>query len=112
MANIYLNHLDQFWTKKGYVKYAKLVRYADDFVVLCDENTKFYMREVKRLLENLGPTLNEQKTHIVDTCQQGFDFLGFTVRRIWAFRPKHNSFGWVTGVGLSRKTLKKARNAV
>jgi group II intron reverse transcriptase/maturase len=112
LANIYLNHLDQFWTKKGYVKYAKLVRYADDFVVLCDKNTKFYMREVKRLLENLGLTLNEQKTHIVDTCQQGFDFLGFTVRRIWAFRPKHNSFGWVTGVGLSRKALKKARNTV
>jgi group II intron reverse transcriptase/maturase len=30
LANIYLNHLDQFWTKKGYIKYAKLVRYADD----------------------------------------------------------------------------------
>lgn len=112
LANIYLNHLDQFWEKKGYVKYAKLVRYADDFVVLCEKNTKFYLREVRRLMENLELKLNEKKTQVVDTCQQGFDFLGFTLKRAWAFRPKHNSFGWVTGVGISRKALKKARNTV
>jgi group II intron reverse transcriptase/maturase len=112
LANIYLNHLDRFWEKKGYVKYAKLVRYADDFVVLCEKNTKFYLREVRRLLENLDLKLNERKTQVVDTCQQGFDFLGFTVKRAWAFRPKHNSFGWVTGVGISRKALKKARKTV
>jgi group II intron reverse transcriptase/maturase len=112
LANIYLNHLDQFWVEKGYNKYAKLVRYADDFVVLCEKNTKFYLKEVRRLLENLGLTLNEKKTHVVDTCQQGFDFLGFTLKRAWAFRPKHNSFGWVTGVGISRKALKKARKTV
>jgi group II intron reverse transcriptase/maturase len=112
LANIYLNHLDQFWVQKGYIKYAKLVRYADDFVVLCEKNTKFYLREIRRLLENLGLKLNEKKTHTVDTCQQGFDFLGFTLKRAWAFRPKHNSFGWVTGVGISRKALKKARKTV
>lgn len=112
LANIYLNHLDQFWVKKGYVKYAKLVRYADDFVVLCEKNVKFYLKEVRRLLENLGLTLSEKKTHVVDTCQQGFDFLGFTLKRAWAFRPKHNSFGWITGVGISRKVLKKARKRV
>jgi hypothetical protein len=98
--------------KKGYVKYAKLVRYADDFVVLCEKNTGFYLREIRRLLENLGLELNEKKTRVVDTCQQGFDFLGFTLRRAWAFRPKHKSFGWVTGVGISRKVLKKARKTV
>jgi group II intron reverse transcriptase/maturase len=112
LANIYLNHLDQFWTKKGYTKYAKLVRYADDFVVLCEKNTKFYLGEVKRLIENLGLVLNEKKTHVVDTRQQGFDFLGFTVRRAWAFRPKYKSFGWVTGLGISRKAMNKARNTV
>jgi group II intron reverse transcriptase/maturase len=112
LANIYLNHLDQFWAKKGYDKHAKLVRYADDFVVLCEKNTKFYLREVRRLLENLDLKLNEKKTHVVNTCQQGFDFLGFTLKRAWAYRPKHNSFGWVTGVGISRKVLKKARKTV
>lgn len=32
LANIYLNHLDHFWVKKGYHRHAKLVRYADDGV--------------------------------------------------------------------------------
>jgi hypothetical protein len=85
---------------------------ATHLVVLCEKNTKFYLREARRLLENLGLELNEKKTHIVDTGQQGFDFLGFTLRRVWAYRPEHNSFGWVTGVGISRKALKKARKTV
>ena len=112
LANIYLNHLDRFWVRKGYDKYARLVRYADDFVLLCQGNTEFYLGEVKRLLTNLGLALNEKKTRIVDSTKRGFDFLGFTFRRVWAFRPKHKAFGWVTGVGISRKVLKKARKRV
>ncbi|OVE79395.1 group II intron reverse transcriptase/maturase [bacterium I07] len=112
LANVYLNHLDRFWVRKGYDKYAKLVRYADDFVLLCKGNTEFYLGEVERLFANLGLELNEKKTRIVDSTQQGFDFLGFTFRRVWAFRPKQKSFGWVTGVGISRKVLKKARKRV
>jgi RNA-directed DNA polymerase len=81
-------------------------------VVLSEKNTKFYLEEVKRLIENLGLTLNKQKTQVVDTCQQGFDFLGFTPKRVWAFRPKHISFGWFTDVGRSRMALKKARKTV
>ncbi len=30
LANIYLNHLDRFWVKKGYIRHARIVRYADD----------------------------------------------------------------------------------
>jgi retron-type reverse transcriptase len=63
LANIYLNHLDQFWTQKGYLKYAKLVRYADDFVVLCEKNTKFPCsdgrpcRKIKYVVEALDTLL-------------------------------------------------------
>jgi group II intron reverse transcriptase/maturase len=112
LANIYLNHLDKFWVKKGYDRTAKMVRYADDFVVLCKGNADRYLQEVKRLLENLGLELSEQKTRIVNAQHQGFDFLGFTIRRVWAFRPKRKGFGWVTGVGISRKVMKKARKTV
>ncbi len=112
LANIYLNHLDQFWEKKGYTKNAKLVRYADDFVILCERNAGFYLKEVKRLLENLGLDLNETKTRVVNTFDQSFDFLGFRIRRVWGFRPKYKDFGWVTGVGISMKVLKKARKRV
>jgi group II intron reverse transcriptase/maturase len=112
LANIYLNHLDQFWVMKGYDRNAKLVRYADDFVILCKSRPEYYLSEVQRLLTNLELELNGQKTRVVDTCKQGFDFLGFHIKRVWAFRPKRKSFGWVSGVRLSRKTLKKARETV
>lgn len=59
-----------------------LVRYADDFVVMC--HTKDQAERVKhRLAEWLAPrglAFNEDKTHIVHV-ERGFDFLGFNVRR-------------------------------
>ncbi len=112
LANIYLNHLDQFWQKKGYIRYAKLVRYADDFVILCKQNSGIYLKEVKRLLQNLELELHETKTRVIDACKQGFDFLGFHIKKAWAYRPKQKKFGWVTGVRLSKKVLKKARKTL
>jgi group II intron reverse transcriptase/maturase len=109
LANIYLNHLDRFWVKTGYQRYARMVRYADDCVILCNDHAEFYLSEMQRLLSNLELELNETKTRIVDSRKEGFDFLGFHIKRVWAFRPKRKSFGWVTGVRLSRKVLKKFR---
>jgi group II intron reverse transcriptase/maturase len=109
LANIYLHHLDSFWMRKGYARDAKLVRYADDFVVMCKGQTDFYLSELRRLLDNLELELSDTKTQVVESTRQGFDFLGFHFRRVWAFRPKRQSFGWVTGVRLSRKAVKKAR---
>jgi len=112
LANIYLNHLDRFWMRKGYCRQAKLVRYADDFVILCKDQPEYYLSEARRLLGNLELELSERKTRIVDACKEGFDFLGFHIKRVWAYRPKRKCFGWVTGVRLSRKVLKKARMKV
>jgi RNA-directed DNA polymerase len=59
-----------------------LVRYADDFAVCCHSRQQAeQVRE--RLAQWLAPRglfLNEDKTHAVHLCQ-GFDFLGFTIRR-------------------------------
>ena len=59
-----------------------LIRYADDFVVLC--HTRQDAIEIKarlaRWLAPRGLAFNEQKTHVV-TLDEGFDFLGFNVRR-------------------------------
>ena len=112
LANIYLNHLDRFWVKKGYTRHAKLVRYADDFVILCKERPEFYLKEAQRLFGNLELELNEHKTRIVDACKEGFDFLGFHIKRVWAYRSKRKGFGWVTGVRLSRKVFRKARQTI
>jgi len=81
LANIYLNFLDTFWAvKKVQEKLgARLVRYADDCVILCRGNTDRILKGIKMVFDDLGLTLNEEKTHIVDARQDSFNFLGFSI---------------------------------
>ncbi|MEW1687516.1 group II intron reverse transcriptase/maturase [Streptomyces sp. NPDC091265] len=60
-----------------------LVRYADDFVVLCcdEEQAHQVKAQLTEWLEPRGLQFNEEKTTIV-RLEDGFDFLGFTVRRL------------------------------
>lgn len=59
-----------------------LVRYADDFVVLCDTRAEAEAMQARLViwLAERGLAFSEEKTRIV-TLQEGFDFLGFNVRR-------------------------------
>jgi hypothetical protein len=59
---------------------ARIVRYADDFVVMCRGKTDAPLAAVRHVLERLDLTLNESKTHIVDARQGSFNFLGFAIR--------------------------------
>jgi len=82
LANCYLHILDRVWQKrhlKGHLQ-AHLVRYADDFVVLCRKGVEEPLKVVRDVLERLDLRLNESKTHVVDATQSGFDFLGFTIQ--------------------------------
>lgn len=61
----------------------RLVRYADDFVVMVAgtrENAEALREEVTEVLAPLGLRLSEKKTRVVH-IDEGFDFLGFTIRR-------------------------------
>ena len=81
LANISLNVLDTLWAVKKVQERlgARLVRYADDSVILCRGNTDRILKGVKLVLNDLGLTLNEEKTHIVDARQESFNFLGFSI---------------------------------
>jgi Retron-type reverse transcriptase len=85
LANIYLHPLDRQMKQKGY----RMVRYADDFVVLCRsaEQAQEALKEVRAWIEQNGLKLNADKTHVGDCRQagQGFEFLGyrFEVGRRW-----------------------------
>jgi len=76
LANIVLNHLDWQLDKHGY----RFVRYADDFVVLCQ--TKLQAEEalalIKQTLADLGLSLSAEKTRIT-TYGKGYSFLGFVL---------------------------------
>jgi RNA-directed DNA polymerase len=77
LANIYLHAFDRAWTAQGV---GELVRYADDFVVLCVSRAQAEQaqRRAAALLAGLGLELHPEKTRVVDLREgrEGFDFLG------------------------------------
>jgi RNA-directed DNA polymerase len=82
LANIYLNVLDKVWKMKKVQERmeARLIRYADDFVVLCKGNTDRLLEGIQRVLGQLGLSLNAEKTRVLDSRQEGFNFLGFDIK--------------------------------
>ncbi len=77
LANIYLHPLDELMAARGY----RMVRYADDFVVLCKnrEEADAALAEIRAWVADNGLRLHPEKTHVGD-CRlagQGFEFLGY-----------------------------------
>jgi RNA-directed DNA polymerase len=99
LSNIYLHVLDRVWEDRC-AHLGTLVRYADDFVVMCD--TKTHVEEARRrvglVLTRLGLELHPEKTRTVDLSRgrEGFDFLGCHLRKrlsgpIWE-RTRHRVY--------------------
>jgi len=82
LANIYLHAFDTAWRAGGLERrwQARLIRYADDFVMLCRAQAVQVQTVVADQLQALGLTLNAAKTRVLDARRQAFTFLGFTVR--------------------------------
>jgi RNA-directed DNA polymerase len=83
LSNIYLDPLDHLLAAKGF----EMVRYADDFVILCRtaEAAVRALEIVRQWTIENGLTLHPTKTKIVDVRTDGFDFLGyhFTGTKHW-----------------------------
>ena len=83
LANLYMNYFDRRWRREGR-ELGQLVRYADDFVILCASagQAAQAMDIVRRNLGRLDLRMNEEKTRIVNLRDrtQGLDFLGYTHR--------------------------------
>jgi len=82
LANCYLHILDRIWQRqhlKGKLQ-AHLVRYADDFVVMCRGDVEEPLKVVRHVPQRLGLSLNEAKTHVVDATEASFTFLGFMIQ--------------------------------
>src|SRR5271170_157864 len=77
LANIYLDPLDAVMAERGY----RMVRYADDFVILCrtPEEAEAALEDVRGWVSENGLALHPEKTHVGDCRQpgQGFEFLGY-----------------------------------
>jgi group II intron reverse transcriptase/maturase len=106
LANIYLHPLDLHCER--WMKNTRMVRYADDLVVLCPKgHAEGAMLEIRRFLARLKLTVNEEKTRIT-TAQEGFDFLGVHFRE----RPSRRGRGRFCLAWPSRRSMKRISDKV
>ncbi len=88
LANIYLHPLDVLMKENGF----RMVRYADDFVVLCrsELEAKRAKEMVQKWMHENGLELHPEKTKVCDCMNkgQGFDFLGYRFERGYKFVRK------------------------
>jgi len=118
LANIALHGLDEalgIRRRTGRDGHSRIVgnrawvRYADDFVVFCEtkEDAEQVVEILTTWLAERGLSLAQDKTRIVH-LDEGFDFLGFNVRRYRARRTSRTEL--VTLITPSRKTVMKVRD--
>ena len=83
LSNLYLNPLDHLMAQLDF----KMVRYADDFIVLCrtPEEAQEALAEIQRWVSDNGLTLHPTKTRIVDSRVESFAFLGYSFRGRFRF---------------------------
>ena len=110
LANLYLHVLDRIWERQHLQQRlgARIVRYADDIVILCKGDTSGAMGMFRYVLERLGLTLNTTKTKVVDAYKETFDFLGFTIK-MGQGRKTRNYYPHVQP---SKKSLKSIKDKI
>ena len=114
MSNIYLNYLDTVWERQ-YSRFGTLVRYADDFVILCKQQWEAQVakKAIEGIFQRLELTLHPEKTRIVNNWvgKPGYDFLGFHHKRIMCER-KDGSNRAVSVRWASKKSMNKMREKI
>ena len=112
LANIYLHLLDRIVnnTRSLFWKHGiKIVRYADDFVLMGKTLPLEIIEKLKNLLNRMGLTLNGTKTRQIDARKDSFNFLGFTVRYDKDIKGRNKSY-W--NIMPSKKSEQKVRDKV
>jgi len=112
LANIYLHWFEVFFHARGGPARwanAKLVRYADDFLILARYQGERLRAWVEEVIETrMGLTINREKTRVVQLNQAGatVDFLGYTYRYD---RDRHGRGHHYLNVFPSKKAVAKER---
>jgi len=106
LANIYLDQMDKGW--KSLNKFARLIRYADDLVIITRYNAEKVIFQLQQLTAKLKLKLNWEKTRIANAEEESFDFLGYSFKK--ALKPakeKKVAYFWP-----SQKAEKKIKEKV
>ncbi|WP_320043675.1 reverse transcriptase domain-containing protein [uncultured Desulfobacter sp.] len=87
---------------------ARIVSYADDFVILSRGKAAQALELTSAVMERLGLKLNQDKTVVVDVWNENFDFLGYTFGQTW-FRKTGKRY---MAASPSRKSVKRLKQKV
>lgn len=110
LANVYMHLIDRIVNNRQSIFYQsgiKIVRYADDFVLMGTEIPEQVRERLKGLLERMGLILNEEKTHQIRATEEPFNFLGFTVRYDKDIRGRKKKYWNIVPSGSSEKKLRE-----
>ena len=96
LAHLYMNRMLKGWrqTRRGEPFRARIVNYADDFVILTRGQAGEALEGTRGVLERLERTLNEKKTSIRNAGRERFDFLGYTFGPHYSMRTGRQYVGY------------------
>ncbi|MFT5324333.1 MAG: RNA-directed DNA polymerase [Planctomycetaceae bacterium] len=95
LSNLYMRRFVLGWKVLGHEKRlnAKIVNYADDFVICCRGTAIEATATMKVMMDQLKLTLNSSKTHVCRLPDESFDFLGYTFGRLHSPRTGNAYLG-------------------
>jgi len=88
LSNVYFRRFVLGWTSLGHAQRldARIVNYADDFVICCRQNAEEALAVMRGMMSRLKLTVNEVKTRVCRLPAETFDFLGYTIGP--CYRPR------------------------
>jgi RNA-directed DNA polymerase len=95
LANLYMRRFLLGWKQGGWegkLK-ARIVNYADDFVILCRGKAESARAVMEKMMEKLKLTVNPKKTRICKVPEESFDFLGYTMGQCYRKRTGQTYLG-------------------
>jgi RNA-directed DNA polymerase len=95
LANLYMRRFIQGWKELGHEErlQARIVNYADDFVICTRGRAEEAMAAMRRMMAKLKLTVNEQKTRRCHLPEDTFTFLGYTFGRQYSIRTGRSYVG-------------------
>jgi len=95
LSNIYMRRFVKGWKTGGHEKRlaARIVNYADDFVICCRGTADEAMTVMRSMMSKLKLTVNETKTRLCRLPEESFDFLGYTQGRNYSCRTGASYLG-------------------
>jgi group II intron reverse transcriptase/maturase len=114
LANIYLHLLDRVVNKQSSLfsqTGIKIVRYADDFVLMGQEISQKALEKLREVLQRMELEINYAKSKLIEVREEPLGFLGFTIRYDFSIYDRHKRFWHIKPSENSNKRLRQNINA-